>query len=62
MKPTFLFLNTVTYISKLVVPEMRLVAFEQLHGQVTVLSVTLLQTDRWTDRQTELMHTVFPTY
>lgn len=33
-----------TYISELVVPEMWLVAFKQLNGQITVLPVTLLQT------------------
>lgn len=34
-----------TYISKLVVPEVRLVALQQLNGQITVLPVTLLHTD-----------------
>lgn len=33
-----------TYISKLVVPEVGLVAFEQLNGQIAVLPVALLYT------------------
>lgn len=49
-----------TYIRKLVVPKMGLVAFQQLHGQIAVLAVALLNEKEEMDISTDKHHNTRP--